>query len=90
MRRLDQVVEARPGHVDLDRLLGNVPHQRLKSLQTGQVGRANLDAAHHCHRIGIRTTVVGHRDRREGHIDMDRAKAIGIDQPKDRRDHVRG
>lgn len=42
MRRLDQVVEARPGHVDLDRLLGNVPHQRLKSLEPGQIGRRTV------------------------------------------------
>ena len=89
MRRLDQSVEARTGHVDLDRLLGDVAHQGLKSLEAGQVGGAHLDTAHHGHRVRVRATVVGHRDGGKGHIDVDRAKAVGVDEPKDRRDHVR-
>jgi len=89
MWRLDQVIEARPGHVNLDRFLGNVPHQRLESLEACQVGGAHLDTAHHGHRVGIRATVIRDRDGREGHVDVNRAKAIGVDEAKGRGHHVR-
>jgi len=90
MRRLDQGVETDPGLVDLHLLLGDLSHQRLKALQPGQIGRTHLDAAHHGHRISVRTSVVGHRDGCEGHIDMNRTKPVGIGEPQNRRDHVGG
>jgi hypothetical protein len=90
MWRGDHGPETGPGLVDVHSLVGNISHQCLKALETGQIGGTHLDAAHHRHRVGVRTSVVRHRDGSERHVDMNRAEAVGVGEPQNRCDHVGG
>ena len=73
-----------------DATVDDLADQPLDVLEPGEVGRAHLHRAQHRHRVGATTAVPGHRDRGVGDVDVHRLQVVGVGQPQDRRDDVRG